>query len=354
MKNELVELKKETALVAFTQDTGLDSYVKQVADEVAAFDHDMKTAASRGRTIALARKVAKIKVKYDDCGKDLVSDWKVKAKKVDAARKKMRDELDALKVLARKPVTDWEAEQAEIEQQRLAKVEADKLAAEKLNDHEVAVLLDEKFDRDLADAKAKAEADKKTEDQRLENVRIENETRIANAAKLEAETLAKKAIDDANTEKQKAIDDKAAADKELLESEARTKLLQEQADQERLNNEWVAYISEAYEINSKIDQANHAKLISQQAEAKRLADVEEAKQQEIKRQSDEAESLRLAQAKLEANKKHVGAIRGEIKQYLMSEVGIDEITARNVVLALLKADRITINYGEVKQHEAAA
>ena len=125
MKNELVELKKETALTVFTQDNGLDSYVKQVADEVASFEHDMKTAASRSRTIALASKVAKIKVKYDDCGKDLVSDWKEKAKKVDAARKKMRDELDDLKILARKPVTDWEAEQAEIEQQRIEQLKAE-------------------------------------------------------------------------------------------------------------------------------------------------------------------------------------------------------------------------------------
>jgi colicin import membrane protein len=108
MSTELVEIPKENAMTVFTQESGLDSYVKQVADEVAGFKHDMKTAASRGRTISLASKVAKIKVMYDDCGKDLVAGWKESAKKVDASRKKMRDQLDELKVLARKPVTDWE------------------------------------------------------------------------------------------------------------------------------------------------------------------------------------------------------------------------------------------------------
>jgi colicin import membrane protein len=344
MSTELVEIPKENAMTVFTQENGLDSYVKQVADEVASFTHDMKTAASRGRTISLASKVAKIKVMYDDCGKDLVAGWKESAKKVDASRKKMRDQLDELKVLARKPVTDWEAEQAEIEQERLAKVEADRLTAEKLNDHEVAVLLDEKFNRDLADAKIKAEADKKAEDKRLEDIRIANNVRIANEAKLEAEALAKKSIDDANTAKQKAIDDKAKADKDLLESEARTKLLKEQAEQQRLNNEWLAYITEAYEINSKIDQDNHYKLLSEQAETKRLADVEAARLSEIKRQSDEAANLKAQKERIESDNKHVGSVRGEIKRLIMAECGLDEAMSRKVVRALLKTERITINY----------
>ena len=344
MNNELVEIPKESAMTVFTQDGGLDSYVKQVADEVASFTHDMKTAASRGRTISLASKVAKIKVKYDDCGKDLVSGWKENAKKVDASRKKMRDQLDELKVLARKPVTDWEEEQAEIEKQRLAKVEADRLTAEKLNDHEVAVLLDEKFNRDLADAKLKAEAEQKAEDQRLEDVRIANNVRIANEAKQEAEALAKKTIDDANTAMQKAIDDKAKSDKELLESEARTKLLQEQAEQEKLRNEWITYISEAYEINLKLDQDRHSKLLAEQSEIKRLEDVETARQSEINRQANELAESKAKQAKVEANTKHVGSVRREIKEHIMLLTGLDNETAIKVVKSLLKTERITINY----------
>jgi colicin import membrane protein len=344
MSTELVETLKENAMIVFTQESGLDSYVKQVADEVASFTHDMKTAASRGRTISLASKVAKIKVKYDDCGKDLVSGWKESAKKVDASRKKMRDQLDELKVLARKPVTDWEAEQAEIEKQRLAKVEADRLTAEKLNDHEVAVLLDEKFNRDLADAKLKAEAEQKAEDQRLEDVRIANNVRIANEAKQEAEALAKKTIDDANTAREKAINDKLIADKELLESKVRAKLLEDQAEQQRLNNEWIEYITEAYEINSKLDQDKRYKLLADQAETRRIEDVEFSRLAEIKRQTDEAAKLQARKEKIESDNKHVGAVRGEIKRLIMAECGLDETMARKVVRSLLKTERITINY----------
>lgn len=81
------------------------------------------------------------------------------------------------------------------------------------------------------------------------------------------------------------------------------------------------------------------------AEEKRLSDVEKAKQDEIDRQekvkSDEAERVR----KLEANKKHVGKVRGEIKEHLKSDLGFDDKTAKSVVLSLLKIkERVTINY----------
>ena len=165
-------------------------------------------------------------------------------------------------------------------------------------------------------------------------VRIKRETEIAEQARSEAEAEAK----------QQAIDDKAKTDKDLLESEARTKLLKEQAEQQRLNNEWITYITEAYEINSKIDQDNHYKLLSEQAETKRIADVEAARLAQIKRQSDEAASLKAQKERIESDNKHVGNVRGEIKRLIMAECALDETMARKVVRALLKTERITINY----------
>ena len=268
MTTQLAELTNETAMKVFTADNGLDSYVQQVVDEVNNFEHDLKTATGRAKTISLASKVAKIKVKYDECGKDLVSGWKENAKKVDKARKKMRDELDDLKVLARKPVTDWEAEQEKIKADKLAAAELEKLNVQ----HEMALLLNKEFDRDAEDARLKLEAEQKIEDERLENLRIENEARIkkeaAEAATLEAERLAQKKIDDAQAAKQKAIDDKVKADNALIESQAEQNRLTAQAEQTRLNNEWLAYISEAYQIN---DQLNA------EAEQKRQADIAEQK-----------------------------------------------------------------------------
>jgi colicin import membrane protein len=348
MKNQLAEISPETALSVFTAEKGLDSYVQQVKDEVNSFEHDLTTAAGRAKTISLASKVAKIKVKYDDCGKDLVSGWKENAKKVDKARKKMRDDLDELKVIARKPVTDWEAEQEKIETDRLIKVKAELLAKEKANDEEVAILMNEKFDRDIADEKARLEVEAVAEVERLNQLQIDNDTRIAKeaaeAATIEAERLAQKAIDDAQEAKQKAIDDKIAADNELLASQAREKLLNEQAAQEKINKEWLLYISEAYELNANIDRGRQTKLLAQQAEAKRIADIETTRQVEVKRQQDQLKADQDAQAKLEANKKHAGKILGEIKEHIMAMCELDEPTARKVVLSLRNTERVTINY----------
>lgn len=349
MKNQLVELTAETAMSAFTADKGLDSYVEQVKSEVEGFKHDLSTASGRAKTISLASKVAKIKVKYDNCGKDLVSGWKENAAKVDKARKKMRDDLDELKVLARKPVTDWEAEQVEIEAQKQLKLEAEMLAKEKANDEEVAILMDEKFDRDAFDLKVKLENEAKIETERLKQVQIDNDARIAKeaaeAATIEAERLAQKAIDDAQEAKQKAIDDKIATDNELLASQAREKLLNEQAAQEKINNEWLEYISEAYEINASINRDRQTKFLAEQAETKRLADIETAKQTEIQRQADEKEAQRIAQEKLEANKAHVGKIRKQAKEFIMS-FGIDEDSAKKLVLSISHKDEstLTLNY----------
>ena len=315
MTNQLVELTKETAMTAFTGDKGLDGYVQQVKNEVNEFEHDLTTASGRAKTISLASKVAKIKVKYDNCGKDLVAEWKTNASKVDKARKKMRDELDELKILARKPVTDWEEEQVKIEAAKQLKLEAEILAKEKVNDEEVAILMDEKFDRDLAELVAKQLAALQAEEALRKQEKIDNDARIAKEAAeqatAQAERLAQQAIDDAQAEKQKAINDKIKADNELLAAQAREKLLKEQAAQ---------------------------------AETNRLADIETARQNEINRQNDEIEAQRVAQVKLEANTKHVSKIRGEIKNHLISTCGLDNALATKVVKALLHIDQVTINY----------
>ena len=75
---------------------------------------------------------------------------------------------------------------------------------------------------------------------------------------------------------------------------------------------------------------------------------EQAAKQAVEQEKRLQEEKRLAetakQEKLEANKKHTGLVRGEIKKHLMSMCGIDNELATKVVKALLKTNRITINY----------
>lgn len=345
MKTQLIELTNDTAMSIFTGEKGLDPYVQQVVDEVNCFEHDLTTAAGRKRTISLASKVAKIKVKYDDCGKDLVSVWKASAAKVDKARKKMRDELDDLKILARKPVTDWEVEQEKIEAEKQLKLEAEMLAKQKANDEEVAVLMDEKFDRELAEAVAAQLAIEKAEQERLIQAKIDNDIRIAKEATIEAERLAQEEINNAKIAEQKAIDDKVKADKELLESQAREKLLSEQVEEKRINDEWLVYITEAYDINNQLINEELQKQQQALAEQQRIDAIEVERLAGIERQRLAQKKIDDEAAERKANTEHNRKVNQSIVSVLVANGITNEDAVKMVTLAVQnKLPHLTVAY----------
>ena len=345
MENQLVELTTETAMEVFTGDNGLDSYVQQVVDEVNSFEHDLSTGAGRARTISLASKVAKIKVKYDDCGKELVASWKKDASTVDKARKKMRDTLDELKVLARKPVTDWEVEQEEIKAKKIADDLAENEAKEKDILWDFALMELKLFNIELAAKEKKRIADEVAAQARLKQAQIDNDILIAAAATVEAERLAQEKINNAKIAEQKAIDDKIKADADLLAAQAREKLLSEQAEKTRLNNEWLSYISEAYEYNEKLNAEARLKYQQGLAEVSRLAAIETERLAGIERQ-------RLAQQKLDdeeaarmADANNIRLINRAIFAAL-TVAGLDKESATLATQALIdnKIPHTQINY----------
>ncbi len=319
-KTDLVTIEETTALQAFSQNGGLDSVIQQAKEVVSEFDHDLSTAAGRKRTASLANKVAKLKTRLDAMGKDLVSDWKAKSKAVDANRKAMRDELDALKVAARKPLTEWEEEQARIEAEEAARIEAENIANEINHDHEVAILMNEKFDREKAEKLAEEER------QRIEVARIAEEQRKQreeeirlNAIK-EAEEKARIEAERVEREKLAAIARAEQAERDRIAAEERAKIEAEQAEIRRIEAEKAAKL--------------HAEKMAEQA---RLA--------EIQRHKDELAKIEAEQAAREANKKHIGAIRKAAKESLMAQ-GLEEETAKKLVMAIHNGliENVKINY----------
>ncbi len=196
------EAKTEVALVslptvpaeleqAFTNDAYIDGLIKEVRQKASSEVGDVKTAKGRAVYVRMAAKVRSAKVMIDAAGKALVAEMKARPAMVDASRRKVREALEALATEIRQPVTDYEAEQERIAaekeaeesrqwQEAEARREAELLAQQKDAHHEVALLLNEKYDRDLADRLAAQERQ-----------RIENEERIrreaAEQAKREAE-----------------------------------------------------------------------------------------------------------------------------------------------------------------------
>jgi len=117
-------------------------------------------------------------------------------------------------------------------------------------------------------------------------------------------------------------------------NEAAAKAQAEADEKQRLINE-----TEQAEIEKQraIEREQYAKQQTEQA-------AQQAVEQEKQRQHNERIAQEKAQAKLEANKKHTGMIRGEIKDHLISTCGIDNALATKIVKALLHINRVTINY----------
>lgn len=105
--NELIVIEKINALELFTGDK-VDPLLEEITKKAKDFTPDVSTDPGRREIASFAYSVALTKTTLDNMGKDLVSDWKNKAKKVDSVRKHIRDYLDNLKDDVRKPLTEFE------------------------------------------------------------------------------------------------------------------------------------------------------------------------------------------------------------------------------------------------------
>ena len=266
----------------------------------------MTISLGRDAIASLGLKVAKTKTYLDGLGKDLVTEYKEVPKKIDASRKTVRDRLDALKEKVLLPKLEFEAEQERIklEAERIAAEEAysamwqeahdmdviitiriaEKAAAKKEADHEMALLMNDAFDR--------AQADKKAEDERLQK---ERDDRIA------AEAAAKVKWD---------ADLAAQQEREAsARREAELKLQAEQADRDRIALALKAEQDKKDAIakaEREKQEAIAAEKLKAQQEAERVQreakQKEDARLAEEKRVADEA----AARAANEAHRKTVG------------------------------------------------
>jgi hypothetical protein len=93
----------------FAADGGLEPIITAICERAHSHVADMTTAKGRGEVRALAYKVTRSKTFLDDIGKKLVAELKDLPKRIDANRKAMRDQLDALAEEVRTPLTKYEA-----------------------------------------------------------------------------------------------------------------------------------------------------------------------------------------------------------------------------------------------------
>ncbi|HGH4408674.1 TPA: cell envelope biogenesis protein TolA [Yersinia enterocolitica] len=304
-----IVIEAKNALAVFTQPDHIESILQQVEKEVNSFVPDVSTKKGRDAIASLGLKVAKTKTYLDGLGKDLVTEYKEVPKKIDASRKTVRDRLDALKEKVLLPKLEFEAEQErlKLEAERIAAEEAysamwqeahdidavitiriaEKAAAKKESDHEMALLMNDAFDRD---AKEKAEE--------VERLRKAHEEFIANEAaekaKREAEWKAKRDIEAAEQRERDA------------------KLAQERAEREKM---------EATELAERNRIAAEQEAIAaEQRKAQEAAD-------RIKREAQQKEDARLAEEKRVADEAAARAANVEHKRTINQQAVADLVAA---------------------------
>jgi hypothetical protein len=209
-------------------DGGMTPLLEKIRQQVMTYVPNVDTAAGRQDIRSLAYKVAQSKTALDSLGKDLVADWKAKAKRVDEARRQAREYLDALKMEVRQPLTDYEeAEKAREAAEALEKEiivawgEAHRehelflqRKAQEAREKEIA-----KKERELAEKEAAARA---AEERRIREEKIAQEA--AARAKWESEVKAQREIAAARVAQIRAEDEAKMAQ---VRAEAELKRQQE-------------------------------------------------------------------------------------------------------------------------------
>lgn len=357
MTTQLVTIESGNELAVLSTQKGIDSLLKRAKDAVKNSDGgDLKTKSGRAKIRSNAFQATKLKTSMEKEAVKLINviekNIAPELEKIVNIKKYSKElglGLDKVRADTNAEVKVVEDELQLIEDEKIKQSELKVLAAKIESEHEIALLIDEKFERDLADEKARLEAEAIAETARLKQEQIDNDKRIAEdaaaKAKLQAEHLAQKEIDDAKAAEQKAIDDKTKADRELLESKAKQKQLEEQAKQDKLNQEWLDYISEAYDINDQLNTEAQFKQQQQEAETNRLTAIENERLAGIERQKVDQQKLDDEAVARAANTKHKAKINNQILKVLVDN-GLTESDAKTTITLAAKKQlpNLTINY----------
>lgn len=338
-----IVIEAKNALAVFTQPDHIESILQQVEKEVNSFVPDVSTKKGRDAIASLGLKVAKTKTYLDGLGKDLVTEYKEVPKKIDASRKTVRDRLDALKEKVLLPKLEFEAEQERIklEAERIAAEEAysamwqeahdmdarftveraEKLAAEVELAHEMALLMNDAFDRAQADKAAEAERKRIAYEEELKRL-------AENAARLAVE-------EEARREREEAAHRESVLKAQAEQAERDRIALAQKAEQDRIdaaNKAEADRLAAAQKAERDKQDAISAEKLKAQQEAERVQreakQKEDARLAEEKRVADEA----AARAANEAHRKTIGAA---VVSGLVEHAGLTREQAISTLKALI-------------------
>lgn len=331
--NDLALLPENPVAVLTDAKTYSEFYAKMKA-ETDAFVPDISTVKGRGEIAALAYKVTRTKTAIDAAGKKLNEEAREKINAVDASRRKIREELDALADAVRKPLTEWEAAEDE-RKSRINEIldcikdwgtirpddNSDEIKRRAGNIRQLQIFPDVFADRmDEATAARQSALDRL--DDACERA-LKSEADAAELTRLRAEAEAREIAE----RERVAAEQAAQAERERIEREKSeaAKRAQEQNDREAR-----AVETARTEALAKAQREHAEQMAKIEAENRRLADAEKARLAEVERTKREEEARA-------ADRKHRGEIMKSAKEAMM-ELGATEEIAKKIVLAIVAGE----------------
>ncbi|WP_301210073.1 hypothetical protein [Yersinia sp. 22-579] len=315
----VIDIKPEQAPTLYVAG-GLDSfleYIREMTREVP----DVTTKKGRDRIGSIARMIGSSKKAVEEPGRDYLRSLKDPIKPAEKELKRFVDECDDIRDAFLKPRIEWEAEQERLAAESAcaamwqeahemdASITAERLV-KKESDHEMALLMNDAFDRD-----AKEKADE------VERLRKAHEEFIAQQA-------AEKATRDAE---EKARQEVAAAE----QRERDAKLAQERAEQTA--KDAVAKAErDAKELAERVEREKQDAIAAEKLKAQQEAErvQREAKQKEDARLAEEKRIADEA-ARKAADKAHQAEVNNAAIAVL-TDAGIDAEHAKACVIAIIK------------------
>ncbi|EKN4698532.1 hypothetical protein JE939_001658 [Yersinia ruckeri] len=314
----VIDIKPESYPTLYVTN-GLNQYLDQIRQAVNEVP-DVTTAKGRARIASLAASASRSKTAIEKPGRECLRHLKEQPKIIEAELRRFVIECDEIRDETRRPLTEWEAEQERIKQEAEAKKKAEQLAAEIEVAHEMALLMNDAFDRD-----AKAKADE------VERLRKAHE-----------EFIAQQAAEKAKRE----VEEKAKRDIEAAEQRERdAKLAQERAEQAAKD---VAAKAErdAKELAERVEREKQEAIAAEKLKAQQEAErvQREAKQKEDARLAEEKRVADEA-AKKAANKAHQAEVNNAAIAVL-TDAEIDAECAKACVIAIIKNQNASAAIGE--------
>jgi colicin import membrane protein len=269
--NELIKVENLVPENIFVEG-GTAPFKVTVGKAVEEFVVDISTETGRKELKRFGKLFNKSRNLVDDAGKDLKAKHAAIIKPIDAERKRFRDWMDAKRDEVLQPLSEWEAEQAEIERKRMLEIEVEM-------DWDAALIEDETFNRERELKRKEAEFAK-----REAKMQAEEDARLA---KIEADRLEKEKV-----EREASLQKEAAEQARIkAEAEAKQRIIDAENEKKRLEAEAIA------------------------AEAKRLNDI------------------KIAEAARQANTEHRRTINNEIMSALLA-LHINEAKAKEIIVSI--------------------